>query len=61
MNKKQQETIEIQSFTINDVLTTAQLNSMSKKELKSHIEVLEKIALGLNHGLTLTIEQLNEK
>ena len=55
------ETIEIQNFTINDVLTTIQLKDMSRKNMARHIEYLEKVALGLNNGLTMAIEQLNVK
>jgi hypothetical protein len=34
---------------------------MSKKDMQRHIEYLEQVALGLDNGLNITIEQLNIK
>jgi len=59
--QKKRETLEVKRFTIDDVLTTVQLNTMSKKELAKHIEKLERIALSLDHALVVTIKQLNTK
>ena len=59
--KENKETIEVERFTIDDVLTTVQLSKMSKKDMHRHIEKLEKRALQLDNALVITIEQLNKK
>lgn len=61
MKQEERQTLEIEKFTTEQVLTTAQLSTMSKKNLHKHIEYLEKVALGLNQGLELAIGQLNIK
>ena len=58
---EQQEELTIKNFTIKDVLTTVQLGKMSKKDLRKHIEKLERIALGLDNGLTIAINELHKK
>jgi len=58
---KKRETLEVKRFTLDDVLTTIQLNTMSKKELAKQVEKLEQIALSLDHALVVTIKQLNTK
>lgn len=63
MNKeeKQNESLQVDRFTIDDVLTTVKLKGMSKKELVKHIEILERKCLSLDNALVITIEQLNKK
>ena len=56
-----QQSIEIQRFTIDNVLTTKELSKMSKKNLHKHIEHLEQTALQLDNALVIAIEQLNVK
>ncbi len=56
-----QQSIEIQRFTIDNVLTTKELSKMSKKNLHKHIEYLEQTALQLDNALVIAIEQLNVK
>jgi hypothetical protein len=58
--EKKQE-IKIQRFTMDNVLTTKELSTMSKKNLHKHIEYLEQVALGLDNALLIAIEQLNVK
>lgn len=53
------EEIQIPQFTINDVLTKAELDKMSKKNMHKHIEYLEQIALQMNEGLKISIGELN--
>lgn len=59
--KEKKQEIEIQRFTVEQVLSTKDLESMSNSEKKNHIEYLEKVALSLDNGLTIAIEELNKR
>lgn len=61
IKKEKTETQEIQRFTADNVLSTVELKGMSKKNLQKHVEYLEQVALGLDYGLVVAIEQLNIK
>ena len=61
IKKEQTETQEIQRFTVNNVVPTIELKQMSKKNMQKHIEYLEQVALSLDYGLVVAIEQLNVK
>lgn len=59
--KENKQEINIQRFTVDDVLPTKEVEAMSNGEKKKHIEYLEQIALGLDNGLTIAIEELNKR
>lgn len=58
---KEKEQVKIERFTIDNVLTTAEIKSMSKKDMRRHIEYLEQVALGLDNGLNMAVDQINMK
>ena len=59
--KTNTQEVQVQRFTVKNVLTTKDLSKMSKKNLHKHIEYLEKTALSLDQALVIAIEQLNVK
>ena len=50
--------IRVERFTTDNVIETAKLQSMSKKQLIKHIEQLEQHALHLDYGLEVLLENL---
>ena len=53
-----QETMQIERFTVNDVIPTKILHKMSRLDLITKYEKLEKHAIQLDQGLSVMLENI---